>query len=96
MIKLTVAISFMLAALVALLYTTFNMVDYFPGGLLYSQLFTMLGPYVLLGIGAGIPIALLAAVMGWLQLVLLVSGNIDPHLAKESFVGVLKTLFSKL
>ncbi len=96
MTKLYLAITLMLIAIGSLLYTTITMMGLFANGLLFSQLFTMLGCFVLLGIGAGLPIAILAALLGWLQLVLLLSGNIDPHLAKESFMDVLKTMFSKL
>ncbi|MGD9592993.1 MAG: hypothetical protein AB7V32_10775 [Candidatus Berkiella sp.] len=96
MIKLYFAILLMLIAVASLIYSTLSMVGLFAGGLLLSQLFTMLGCFVLLGFGAGLPIVILASVLGWLQLVLLISGNIDPHLAKESFMDVLKTIFSKL
>ncbi len=53
--------------------------------------------YLLLGLGLAIPAILLASVLGWLQLALLLSGNIDPHLSREGFFNVLDTLlFRKL
>lgn len=52
--------------------------------------------YALLGIGIGLPLVLLAGTLGWLQLVLLMSGNIDPHLGSAGFFKVLNTLFSKI
>lgn len=52
----------------------------------------VLSYYVLLGLGVGIPLILLATIFGWLQVFLLISGNIDPHLGKSGFLNVLKTL----
>ncbi len=51
--------------------------------------------YLLLGLGLAIPAILLASVLGWLQLALLLSGNIDPHLSREGFFTVLDTLLFK-
>lgn len=48
--------------------------------------------FTLLGLGLGLPLILLATIFGWLQVILLVSGNIDPHLGEEGFFNVLKTL----
>lgn len=63
--------------------------------ILISSLAT-LGCYLLVGFGLAIPVLLLASVLGWLQLVLLLAGNIDPHLSREGFFNVLNTLFEKL
>lgn len=86
----------MLVALGSLIYSSFEIVGAVGPGLLYTQFITLFGCYALLGIGVGIPIVFLATVLGWVQFVLLLSGNLDPHIAKESFWGVLKTMFSKL
>ncbi len=87
----------MLIAIIALSFTAFSVGTGYPlVALLLSQIINMLGCYALLGIGIGLPLLLLASVLSWGQLLLLLSGNIDPHLAKESFFGVLKTLFSKI
>lgn len=52
--------------------------------------------YLLLGLGLAIPAILLASILGWLQLALLLSGNIAPHLSREGFFTVLNTLFKKI
>ncbi len=97
MIKFFIAFTLMLIAIVALCCTAFSVGTGYPlAALLLSQGINMLGCYALLGIGIGLPLLLLASVLGWGQLLLLMSGNIDPHLAKESFFDVIKTLFSKI
>lgn len=52
--------------------------------------------YLLIGLGMAIPVILLASILGWLQLALLLSGNIDPHLSREGFFHVLDTLFRRI
>gem|GEM_PF-4550003 len=52
--------------------------------------------YLLVGLGMAIPVMLLASILGWLQLALLLCGNIDPHLSREGFFTVLDTLFRRL
>ncbi|MFI4937592.1 MAG: hypothetical protein ACHQJ6_03670 [Candidatus Berkiellales bacterium] len=64
--------------------------------LFFIQSIYSLACYLLLGIGLGVPLILLATILGWVQLILLLSGNINPHLAREGFLKVLNTLFSKL
>ncbi|MBS0288489.1 MAG: hypothetical protein JSS07_00455 [Proteobacteria bacterium] len=97
MIKFVFAIVLLCFAVVLLSYTTFTLGHHYAfSGLLFSQCINMLGCYLLLGIGIGLPIVILATILGWIQLVLLLSGNINPHLAKEGFFHVLNTLFSKL
>ncbi len=58
----------------------------------FIQCLQTLGFYLLLGLGLGIPLLFLATIFSWLQVILLISGNIDPHLAKEGFFNVLRTL----
>lgn len=60
------------------------------------QCMNTLSCYFLLGIGIGLPVIILATILGWLQLILLLSGNVNPHLAKEGFFKVLGTLFTKI
>ncbi len=96
MIKLRACIILLFIAVAFLIHATLSSIGLLGTPILFSQLFTLLGCFVILGIGAGLPIVILASVLGWVQLVLLVSGNIDPHLAKESFFGVLKTLLKEL
>lgn len=85
-------------ALIALSFMLFILLDHHPQ---YVSLFLMQGLsslacYILLGIGLGVPLILFATILGWLQLILLLSGEIDPHLKTEGFLNVLKTLFSKI
>lgn len=96
MTKLYFSILLMLIALGCLLHSTYAFIGVIGASLLYTQFITMFGCFVLLGIGVGIPIVFLASVLGWVQFALLLSGNLDPHIAKESFWGVLKTMFNKL
>jgi hypothetical protein len=65
-------------------------------GIFFIQFINMLGCFILVGIGFGIPVVLLATVLGWVQFLLLVTGTINPHLAREGLFNVLTTLFSKL
>jgi hypothetical protein len=65
-------------------------------GILCLGLLNALGCYLLLGLGLAIPLVLLASIFGWLHLVLLLSGKIDPHLSQEGFFTVLNTLFKKI
>jgi hypothetical protein len=74
--------------------TTFD--SYTITALIFTQTLQILGCYALLGIGIGLPIVLLASMLGWVHLLLLVSGKIDPHLAEEGFFNVLKTLYEEL
>ncbi len=64
--------------------------------MLFIEGISLLGCYLLLGIGLGFPLVIIATILGWLQLVLLISGNINPHLAREGFFKVVNTLFSKI
>ncbi len=97
MTKFLSALSLLFVAVLLLGYTAINLGHHYAfTGLLFSQIINMLGCYFLLGIGIGLPIVLLATILGWIQLVLLLSGNINPHLAKEGLFHVLNTLFSKL
>jgi hypothetical protein len=61
-----------------------------------SQAINLMGCFTLMGIGIGLPLVMLASFFGWVQLLLLLKGNIPPHLAREGFVKVLNTLSSKI
>jgi hypothetical protein len=61
-----------------------------------NQGYALLNSYFLLGIGFGVPLIALAIIFGWLQFILLMTGHISPHLAREGFFKVLQTLFSRL
>lgn len=50
---------------------------------------------LILGFGLGLPLILIATLLGWGQLLLLVNGQISPHLGKEGLFKVLHTLFGK-
>lgn len=64
--------------------------------ILLMQWLNLLACYSLLGLGIGLPLVLLASALGWVQLLLLISGNITPHLSREGFFTVLDTLLSKI
>lgn len=66
------------------------------GNIVFQSSLGALCCYLVLGLGLAIPVLLLAGVLGWLQLALLLAGNIDPHLSREGFFNVLNTLFNKL
>lgn len=66
------------------------------GNIFAFQCFNTLGSYLLLGIGFGLPLIILASILGLLQILLLLKGDIHPHLGKDGFFNVLKTLFNKI
>jgi hypothetical protein len=86
-----------MAALIGLSYEILNLMEDYPvlSSIFYIQFINGFGCFVLLGMGIGLPLAILGSVLGWVQLALLMSGNIDPHLAKEGLVTVLKTILAK-
>jgi len=97
MTKLFAGFTLTLIAIVWLCYQIFLLASSHPLiPLLFMQFINTLGCYVLLGIGIGLPIVLLASILGWVQLLLLVNGHIDPHLSREGFFKVLDTLFRKI
>lgn len=62
----------------------------------FCQCFFCLNSFAGIGIGLGLPLALIAAILGWGQLALLIKGNINPHLGREGLVNTLGILLSKL
>lgn len=52
--------------------------------------------FSLLGMGLGFIILLIATLFSWVQLYLLVTGSIDPHLAKSDFFKVLEIFMRML
>lgn len=60
------------------------------------QCLTILSSYMIVGIGLGLPLIIIAATLSWGQLILLMTGNINPHLGREGFVDVLKILFNRI
>lgn len=51
-----------------------------------------LGPLSLIGIGLGLPIALVSLLFGWVQLILIIEGLIPPHLSSKGFIEALYQL----
>lgn len=92
------AFALILFLVLGLSYAVFTIAPPHPelGNLLLQSSLGVLCCYLLLGLGLALPVLLLASVLGWLQLVLLLAGNIDPHLSREGFINVLNTLFQKL
>jgi hypothetical protein len=97
MIKLFFAIVLLIIAMIGLSYDIFILNQNYPFfSELIFQMLQMLGCYMLVGIGIGFPFVFLSSAMGWIHLLLLLSGNIDPHLTGAGFFKVLNTLFSKI
>lgn len=57
-------------------------------------LINQLGPLSLIGIGLGLPIALLTLLFGWVQLILIMKGLIPAHLTSKGFVEALYELIA--
>lgn len=96
MIKILSAFVLNIIAIVWLSCSLFTVAKSFVISIIFNQLINAFGCYGLLGIGIGLPIVLSAGALGWVQLLLLINGTIDPHLAREGFFKVLNTLFSKI
>lgn len=61
-----------------------------------TSLLPLLQGTLMIGIGLGLPLILLSGILGWGQLVLLMHGQISPHLGEEGLLKVFKTLFRYL
>src|SRR5437016_54187 len=96
--KFYIALILIFITFIALSYDTFIIVTRFRelSLIFFIQSLFSLGCYLLLGVGFGLVLVLLATTLGWVQLLLLITGNIDPHLAKEGLLKVLHTLFKKI
>lgn len=91
-----VALVFLIAVFLMLFLQIMPLMNHTSLGVLFfSQLTNIFAGYFMLGIGIGLPMVLLAGTLSWLQILLLLGGQIDPHLGREGFVKVLKTLFNK-
>lgn len=64
--------------------------------LLFHQWGVFLNIFALLGIGTGLPAIVIASLLGWGHFILLIKGDVAPHLAKDGFVDTLNTLLSRL
>lgn len=84
--------------LLSLCFIVFSFIHLSPEytAIFFIQSIYSMGCFVLLGLGIGFPLVLLATILGWVQLVLLMIGNVDPHLAQEGFFKVIHTLFNKI
>ena len=85
-----IAISVLLSLQVATLLANKSLAVLF-----FSQFTNIFAGYLMLGIGIGLPMVLLAGTLSWLQILLLLAGQIDPHLGREGFVKVIRTLINK-
>ncbi len=85
------------SAILLLVYSSFHLIHHNPDltKIFFIQCLNPLVCYLLLG-SLGLPLVLLASIFGWVQLILLLKGNIHPHLGSEGFFNVLETLFSKI
>lgn len=62
--------------------------------LFLTQMLPVLHGTMLLGIGFGLPLIIVAAILGWGQVMLLMTGQISPHLEQEGLLKALRTLFN--
>lgn len=60
---------------------------------LYIQALSIFWCFAFLGLGLGIITLIIAATMSWLQVALLMTGNIAPHMAEAGFVKALTTFW---
>ena len=63
--------------------------------LFYINILSTAWIFAFLGIGLGLFTLIIAAIMSWLQLALLITGNIDPHLTEARFFKVLSTIIGR-
>lgn len=91
-------ILFLVFTIILLSYGLFILIKHEPtfSPMIILQCINTLSCYILLGVGIGLPLVILATTLGWVQLILLLSGNVSPHFAKEGFFNVLRTLFTKI
>lgn len=61
----------------------------------FCQCFSCLSSFACVGIGLGLPLVLIAIILGWGQCALLIKGNVSPHLGREGLVDTLHILLSK-
>lgn len=89
---------FLSAVVFALFYFLYFLLQSSPhlSVLLMVHGLNTLSCYILLGMGLGLPIIIIATMLGWVHLVMLITGNVDPHLSKEGLFKVLGTLFKNL
>ena len=63
--------------------------------LLFVQILHTFGCFTLLGLGIGIPMLLVATLLGVGHIFLLLTGSVDPHLSKAGFFEAIHTLFNE-
>lgn len=95
-LKLTIFFISLLLLTFILLYCNLQLGDTKLFSFFRLETIGLFSSYFLLGLGIAIPLITLATLFGWLQFILLMTGNISPHLAKEGFFKVLETLFSRI
>lgn len=59
------------------------------------QFFQILGSLTPIGLGLGVPFALIALIFGWMQLTLLVKGQVSPHLSNAGFFETIRILLTR-
>src|SRR3989304_7424268 len=69
--------------------------QFFPAFHLSQFWFTFIG-YGIIGLGLSIPMTCLALIFGWLQVILLITGQITPHLKNAGFIESLQLLLSAI
>lgn len=59
-------------------------------------LMSYLSSSLLLGLGISIPLLFLAILLGWVQLLLLITGKIEPHMTEKGLSNILTLLLDTL
>lgn len=60
------------------------------------QLVHFMSSYVFIGLGLASIVIFLTFILGWVQLALLLGGDIHPHLSEKGLLNVLSTLFNHI
>lgn len=87
----------LISVTIALTFFAWQQVHVHPEltGLFYINALGVFWAFALLGLGLGMITLFIAAIMSWLQLALLATGSIDPHLTEAGFFKVLSTILGR-
>tara|TARA_R110002110_G_scaffold271566_1_gene486914 strand:+ start:12027 stop:12332 length:306 start_codon:yes stop_codon:yes gene_type:complete len=94
--KFISAYALLIIATTLLCAVSFQLANIYPAlsPLLYLQVLSISWNFALLGLGLGIITLIIAATMSWLQVALLITGNINPHMAEAGFIKALTTFWN--
>jgi len=92
------AYALLIIATASLCIVAFQLAEIYPELLpiIYIQALGVSWAFTLLGLGVGLVTLVIAAAMSWLQVALLVTGNINPHMGESGLVTSLTTFWQAL